>query len=66
MSFHTSRQQPSNGSATGAQRSPRLILSLDRALMERIVGEAARRKVPMAAVVRERLLQAYRDTEAAD
>ena len=61
MSFHESRQKPAKGSMTGNQRSPRIIVTLDKALLERIAGEAARRKVPLATVVRERLIQAYRE-----
>jgi hypothetical protein len=49
----------------GHQKTARVAVSFEAAMFERIAGEAARRGIPFAQIVRERVLQAYRVSEDA-
>lgn len=64
MNLRSTRQLPVKGSFRGRQKSPRVAVSFEPALFERIAGEAARRRVPFARVVRERMAEVYRETNA--
>lgn len=70
MTFHstTSRSEPAKGAARtnryGHKLSPRVMVSLDRALFERLADEAGRLRVPIAAVIREKIRQAVREAGA--
>lgn len=61
---HANRQVPARGSlagnATYPSNMPRLSVGFDRALWDAIAGEAARRKMPAGALVRELCVLALR------
>lgn len=65
MGFHSRRTTRATGSFAGngqgrTHKTPRVAVGFDRAMFERIAGEAARRGIPFAEVVREKVLLAYR------
>lgn len=67
MTFHSIRAKPAIGSTKNGlnkgRRSPRVAIQFDPTMFHRIAGEAERRGVPFAQVVRERVLEAYRSVE---
>lgn len=64
MTFHTRRTGQAKGSAPNAKigaSKPSISIRLEREMFDRVSGEAARRRLPFATIVRERLIQAYRE-----
>ena len=59
MTFHLGRQSSAKGSRAVRGKSPRVAICFDVAMFERISGEAQRRRMPFAEVVREKVLAAY-------
>lgn len=50
---------PARGNVTGKHVSPKIAIGFDQSMFDRIAGEAARRRMPFGAVVREKLLAFY-------
>lgn len=61
MTFHTRQTKRATGASGEKYISPRVAVCFPQALFERIAGEAERRQIPFAEVVREKMTLAYRE-----
>ena len=64
MGFHTRSVRKAKGALSENLKTRRIVVSFEPAMFERLSGEASRRQLPFATIVREKVLQAYQTAKA--
>lgn len=64
MSFHLTRETPGKGVMVPRARNPVVLATVPQWLCDRMRADAERRGIPLAAIIREKLILGYRTPTA--